>query len=82
MGAIDTIATNIASTSKAASASDEIEFTSFRAPSSKKGRGTLMPAATFNACNLLIEQKKRNRQETDEIEESKPRRSARNKKSD
>jgi len=41
-----------------------------------------MPAATFNACNLLIEQKKRNRQETDEIEESKPRRSARNKKSD
>ncbi len=30
------------------------------------GKGTLMPAATFDACKLLISNKKRNRQEIKE----------------
>jgi hypothetical protein len=36
----------------------------FRAPSSARDKGTLMPAATFDACKLLISNKKLNRQET------------------
>jgi hypothetical protein len=35
----------------------------FRAQSSAWGKGTLVPAATFDACKLLISKKKRNRQE-------------------
>ena len=45
--AIDTIDANVASTSKAASASDEIEVTSFRASSNQKCKGTLTHAATY-----------------------------------
>ena len=42
----------------------------FRAPSSARDKGTLMPAAISDARNLLISNKKRNRQETTkEIEE-------------
>ena len=77
---IDTIAETIAaiaSTSKTASASSPDGMISFRGPSSQKGKGTLMPTATFEACKLLMKQKK-NIQETDK----QPRRSARNKKND
>jgi len=35
----------------------------------KRGKGTLIPAATFDACKLLISNKKRNRQEIKENEE-------------
>jgi hypothetical protein len=38
----------------------------FRAQSSAWGKGTLMPAATFDASKLLISNKKRNRQEIKE----------------
>jgi hypothetical protein len=42
----------------------------FRAQSSEWGKGTLMPATTlFDACQLLISNKKRNRQEIKENEE-------------
>ena len=70
----ETIA-SIASTSKTASASSPDGMISFRGPSSQIYRkGTLMPTATFEACKLLMKQKK-NIQETDK----QPRRSARNK---
>ncbi len=49
----------------------------FRVQSSAWGKDTLMPAATFDACKLLISNKKRNRQEIKKNEEE----SNRNKKS-
>jgi len=77
--AIDTISATIASTSKNGNSDG---MTAYRAPSSARGKGTLMPAATFDACKLLISNKKRNRQEIKENEETlekQPRRSNRNK---
>jgi len=41
----------------------------FRAQSSARSKGKLMPVATFVACKLLISNKKRNRQEIKENEE-------------
>ena len=64
--AIDTISATIASTSKNGNSDGMIAF---RAQSSAWGKGTLMPAATFDACKLLISNKKRNRQEIKENEE-------------
>ena len=64
--AIDTISATIASTSKNGNSDGTIAF---RAQSSAWGKGTLMPAATFDACKLLISNKKRNRQEIKENEE-------------
>ncbi len=59
--AIDTISATIASTSKNG-------IIAFRAPSSARGKVTLMASATFDACKLLIlSNKKRNRQENGEI---------------
>ena len=72
----ETIA-SIASTSKTASASSPDGMISFRGPSSQKGKGTLMPTATFEACKLLMKQKK-SIQETNK----QPRRSTRNKNND
>jgi hypothetical protein len=56
-------------------------MTAYIAPSSARGKG-LMPAAKFDAWKLLISNKKRNRQEIKESEETlekQPRRSNRNK---
>jgi hypothetical protein len=65
--AIDTISATIASTSKNGNSDRMIAY---RAPSIARGKeGTLMPAATFDACQLLISNKKRNRQEIKENEE-------------
>jgi hypothetical protein len=64
--AIDTISATIASTSKNGNSDGMIAF---RAQSSARGKGTLMPAATFDACKLLINNKKRNWQEIKENEE-------------
>ena len=69
--------TPIASASKTASASSPDGMISFRGPSSQRGKGTLMPTATFEACKLLTMQKK-NIQETNK----QPRRSTRNKNND
>jgi len=71
--AIDTITATIASTSKNDNSDGMIAF---RAQSSALGKGTLMLATTFDACKLLISNKKRNRQE---IKENEERRSNRNK---
>ena len=49
--AIDTISATIAATSKNSN-SDGI--TVFRSPSSARGKGTLMPAETFDACKHFI----------------------------
>jgi hypothetical protein len=65
--AIDTISATIASTSKNGNYSDGM--IAFRVQSSAWGKGTLMPAATFDACKLLTSNKKRNRQEIKENEE-------------
>jgi hypothetical protein len=59
--AIDTISATIASTSKNGNSDGMMTF---RAQSSAWGKGTLMPAATFDACKLLS-----NRQEIKENEE-------------
>jgi hypothetical protein len=65
--AIDTISANIASTSKNVN-SDGIK--AFRVPSSARGKFTIVPAVTFDACKLLIISNKiRNRQEIKENEE-------------
>jgi len=65
--AIDTISAAIASTSKNGNSDGMIAF---RAPSSARGKVTLMPSATFDGCKLLIlSNKKRNRQEIKENEE-------------
>ncbi len=53
--AIDTISATIAATSKNGNSDGTIAF---RAQSSAWGKGTLMPAATFDACKLLISNKK------------------------
>jgi len=42
---------------------------SFRGPSSQKGKGTLMPTATFEACKLLMKQKKTFKRQTNSREE-------------
>jgi hypothetical protein len=42
----------------------------FRVPSSARGKVTLMPATTFDACKLLISNKIRNRWETKENEKN------------
>jgi hypothetical protein len=55
-------------------------MTAYRAPSSARGKGTLMLAATFDACKLLISNKKRQEiKENEETLEKQPRRSNRNK---
>ncbi len=51
----DTISATIASTSKNGISDGMIAF---RAQSSAWGKGKLMPAATFDACKLLINNKK------------------------
>jgi hypothetical protein len=74
---IDTISDTIASTSKNGNSDG---MTAYRAPSSARGKGTLMPAATFDACKLLISNKKRQEiKENEETLEKQPRRSNRNK---
>jgi hypothetical protein len=64
--AIENISATIASTSKNGNSDGMIAF---RVQSNAWGKGTLMPAATFDACKLLISNKKRNRQEIKENEE-------------